>query len=255
MAQTHDLAVSGASLVKRYTSWDRGEHRREWAVLNHLQAHMPGLVPVPLHADLDAEPPSIRMSVLPGEPLRGELTRAQLDALDVALRALWSVPVGGLPPRRFCPAEAWQLTRTRFAVSRRPGGIAGVAFDAAGEFLRGAALSDGSGQARQVVGHSDPNLANYLWDGETVRLVDFEDAGRSDVAYELATLVEHLSARGTDWKRFLARFDVDAARVLAARRLAASLWLTMLLPGGVAARRNPPDTLERQAERLLALMA
>jgi len=44
-------------------------------------------------------------------------------------------------------------------------------------------------------------LANYLWDGHRIRIVDFEDAGRSDVAYELASLVEHLSARDTEWDR------------------------------------------------------
>jgi hypothetical protein len=33
------------------------------------------------------------------------------------------------------------------------------------------------------------------------------------------------------------------------------LWLRLLLPGGPGARRNPPGTAERQAVRLLALLA
>jgi len=36
-----------------------------------------------------------------------------------------------------------------------------------------------------VVAHGDPNLANYLWDGTRVRIVDFEDAGRGDRTVEL----------------------------------------------------------------------
>jgi len=87
-----------------------------------------------------------------------------------------------------------------------------------------------------------------------VRIVDFEDAGSSDRAYELATLVEHLSARGGDWEPFLARFDVDADRLLAGRRTAAALWLHLLLTVEAARRRNPPDAPRLQAERLLDLL-
>jgi len=31
-------------------------------------------------------------------------------------------------------------------------------------------------------------------------------------------------------------------------------WLRLLLPGGRAHQRNPPDTADSQAERLLALL-
>ncbi|MGY0233676.1 phosphotransferase family protein [Longispora urticae] len=250
MVQTHDLTLSGDRLVKRYVSWERGEHRREWAVLNLLHAHTTDLAPPPLAADLDADPPRITMGLLPGAPLDGALTPAQLDAMERALRELWSVPVGTLPPRRFHPAEALENLRGRYAATPRPAGLAGEAYDATVRHLSLPALPDAPDP---VLGHSDPNLANYLWDGTRIRIVDFEDAGRSDIAYELATLVEHLSARATDWKEFCARFDVRAERFRAARILAAALWLHMLLPGGPAARRNPPGTLDRQARRVLDL--
>jgi hypothetical protein len=45
-----------------------------------------------------------------------------------------------------------------------------------------------------------------------------------------------------------------AARLLQFRRLAALFWLTLLRPGSRASRQNPPGTLERQADRLLALL-
>jgi hypothetical protein len=35
--------------------------------------------------------------------------------------------------------------------------------------------------------------------------------------------------------------------------MSAAHWLLLLLPGGPAARRNPPGTLEAQAERILTL--
>lgn len=105
-----------------------------------------------------------------------------------------------------------------------------------------------------MLGHTDPNLANYLWDGHRIRIVDFEDAGRSDPEFELADLVEHLAARRTDWTGFLAMFDHDSDRLLDARRLFAIFWLDMLHPGGPAERRNPPSALDQQAERVLDLL-
>ncbi|MFD7660736.1 phosphotransferase family protein [Actinosynnema sp. NPDC059797] len=251
MSHTHELVFSADSLVKRYASWDRGEHRREWSVLDVLRDRAPGLAPEPLGVDLDATPPEVTMTRLPGVPLGGAVTGARLDGLEAALRALWAVPADGLPPRRFHPGEAWRVVGAGFAGATRPGGVAGEAFDGARDLLSGPPPAEPD---RPVLGHGDPNLANYLWDGARVRVVDWEDAGGSDVAWELGTLVEHLSARGTDWRGFPDRFDADPARLLAARRVMAAFWLLLLLPGGPAARRNPPGAREAQAVRLLELL-
>ncbi len=256
LAQTHELTVTGDRLRKRYVSWDRGEHEREWAVLSLLATHAPGLAPEPLNARLDADPPWVEMNVLPGRPLTGRLGPEQLAALEVALRRLWSVPVDDLPARRLSPAEALRVRTTWLAAVGRPDGIAGAAFDVALELVTGPELADlDRTEPPPVLGHSDPNLANYLWDGSRIRIVDFEDAGRSDIAYELATLVEHMSARDTDWTGFCARFDVDQGRLHQVRQLCAAFWLYFLLRDRTsAARRNPPEVLERQARRLLDLV-
>ncbi|HEX5119493.1 MAG TPA: phosphotransferase [Pseudonocardiaceae bacterium] len=109
-----------------------------------------------------------------------------------------------------------------------------------------------------ALGIADLNPANILWDGRTCRLVDFEDAGLTDPAYELADHVEHIAARGI--------FDPDAlvdavglstgerARMRAYRPLFAAYWLVLLLPGNAAFNRNPPGTTEAQAAHLLALL-
>jgi hypothetical protein len=44
-------------------------------------------------------------------------------------------------------------------------------------------------------------------------------------------------------------------RLRECRRLFGTFWLLMLLPGNPASTRNPPGTLDRQAERLLTLLA
>jgi Ser/Thr protein kinase RdoA (MazF antagonist) len=111
-----------------------------------------------------------------------------------------------------------------------------------------------------VFGHGDANLANYLQDAGTVRLVDFEDSGRSDRAWELAIFTEHLSVHGhgqVSADLALGHFATEAAeraRIREYRRLLATFWLLMLLPGGPANRRNPPSTLRHQALRLLDLL-
>ncbi len=261
-AHTHIVIVTRSDVTKTYTSWTRGEHRREWSVLRHVHAHAPDLVPRPLAARLDAVPPVVTMTRVPGRPLGGTLSKAQLDALATAVQTLWTVP-----PHDRQPVDDLGFARRLVTGPRPSSGAAAAAFDAAVDWwdgpdpalLRTTPPATGrseasSGAAATVLGHRDGNLANYLWDGRRVRIVDLEDAAVSSPEMELAILVEHLSARRMDGDGFCARFDVDPERLLAARRLWAMFWLRLLLPGGPAERRNPPGTTEAQARRLLTLL-
>lgn len=191
------------------------------------------------------------MSVVPGSPV----PPGEVDGLAAAIARLWAVPVAGLPA--VC---AWR-DDLRFGCqlvsgARPAGGVLAAAYDAAVAWWSGpdpALLRALPGVL--VLGHRDPNLANYLWDGSEVRIVDFEDATVSDPATELAIFAEHLATRAVPLESFAARFDVDPSRYLAARRLWAMFWLHLLLPGGPAESRNPPGTAVRQAERVLRLLA
>ncbi|GAB4053924.1 hypothetical protein GCM10028775_41750 [Catellatospora paridis] len=254
VSHTHELTVEGTRLTKRYVSWERDEHLREWAVLRLAYRHEPDLVPQPLAADLTATPPTVTMSVVPGEPLAGELTPAQADALHAALTALWRVPHEEL-------AAAWpwsddlRFARMLTGGPRPDGGLTAEAYDAAVAWWDGPdPESLRRPPAATVLGQRDPHLANYLWDGHRVRIVDFEDAAVSDPAVELAILSEHLSLRATDTEAFCTRFDVDGSRLRAARRVWSMFWLRLLLPGGRSAHRNPPGAAEAQAARLLRLL-
>jgi len=110
-----------------------------------------------------------------------------------------------------------------------------------------------------VLGHGDPNLANYLWDGTGVRIVDFEDCGPSHRAFELALLVEHISAwsdTGLEAAGLLGLFDLTAAEVAVLRQLrwlAAAYWL-LKLNSRHQARPAIPDLVNLQAQRLLGLL-
>ena len=271
-------------MVKRFAQASRGEPDREWRALTLLAEHAPGLAPEPILADLAGHPPVIEMSLLAGEPLGGQpLTAAQESALVRALGQLWqSVPVSRVVP---LPGEAGNEAQLVGAVRERAVQAQDLSDDpvvraahsfgldwlswAVGESGRLAGqdsyFDPGSGSQAgwpglsPAFGQGDANLANFLWDGERVRIVDFEDSGLSDRPFELAVLVEHISAwsdGALDGERFIAAFDLsraERARLADCRRLAALSWLLYLRPGADASLRNPPGTLRRQAERLLAL--
>ena len=134
------------------------------------------------------------------------------------------------------------------------GAVIGEAHAAASAWLAGPEPDTLLVPETPILGHGDPNLSNYLWDGATVRIIDFEDSGTSDLAVELANLVEHLASRETNWTNLLTHFPVDPKRLLTARRLWSAFWLTLISPGGPSHHRNPPGTAESQATRVLNLL-
>lgn len=265
---THEIQVDAGRgvVIKRFRSWDRREPAREWTALMLLAEFAPGLAATPVRADLTADPPVIEMSWLPGVPLGGTpLPDAQADALALALDRLWNaVPRARLTDPGRPGLNSWQLARrvtemlaAHHTTDDRP--LVRRAWQAGADWFASGAL-DRLSRGGVVVGQGDSNLANFLWDGTQVRIVDFEDSGPSDRAFELAVLVEHISAwsdAGLSADTFLALFDLTAAekaKVRQYRRLAALFWLMLLLPGSPAHHRNPPGTLERQAARLLPLL-
>jgi len=267
---THEVRVDRRRglVVKRFRSAGRGEAVREWTALSLLARFAPGLAPTPASANLDSAVPVVTMTLLPGKELSaGPVTPAQAHALAEALDRLWrSVPStarefpAALTPS---PASFTRQVRAMLAAIAVPCGdhVVVRAHHAAAAWLQRAEPED-DGQAGQpaVLGHGDPCLANYLWDGGQIGLVDFEDSGPSDRPFELAILTEHISAWSDarlDADDFLAMFRLtraEHARVQHFRRLAALYWLLMLRPGGASSTRNPPSTLERQADRLIRLL-
>lgn len=260
---THDVVVDGDRVTKSYRRWERDEPRREHAALRLLHRHAPGLAPEPL--ELREDPPVLVMSRLEGRSLGAErLTPRQVGALaEGLLRLHRAVPPDELEvlgERRYGPVEMLRSVRRWANASGQPDTAAGPALGEARRWLHGAeaAVLDGPLPER-VFGLADGNIGNVLWDGERCRFVDFEDAGASDPAYEVADLLEHV----TVWLPALVEPDrlLDALGLSGAqlerleryRTLLSIFWLLMLLPGSPGHSRNPPGSLERQAGRVLAL--
>jgi hypothetical protein len=265
MWSTHGLEFQGDIVVKKFRARERDEPLREWRALQLLDRYAPGLAPRPIREDLAGDPPLVVMSRIAGVPLRGqEITKRQLKALAEAINALHNaVPVEQvrkLPACAYHPHLALENARVwssgKLDLGSDP--VVAAALELGSQWLDRFDLATAGERAPSIVfGHSDGNLANFLWDGSKVHLVDFELSGRSDRPFELAELVEQISMwvdRDVDTTFLLSRFkltDYENWRLREFRILFAFTWLLMLLPRRSANVKNPPGTLERQARRFL----
>lgn len=269
-AQTHDLVVSDGEVRKRYAHWERGEPDREWSCLTLLAEHAPGVAPRPLRRGTDPDGvPVVVMSRLPGEPLGDTaMTLAQTASLGLSLRRTYDVPFdavldAGIPERLSGPTSLPREVIEGLAGPRDLSRCRDPDLVRRGVEEARAWLSEpGAVPAPHLsaIGTSDRKPANILWDGDTCRLVDFEDSGQSDPAFEFADQVEHIAGRlpGVFDPRALADqiglSDEQRARAHAYRPLWAAFWLVMLLPGSGGFHKNPPGTTEEQAAYLLGIL-
>lgn len=277
--QTHDLTFTATEVRKRYVRWDRGEADREWGCLTLLAEQAPGVAPRPLRRTTDGDAPVVVMERLRGTALGGvPLTPAQTTSLGAALRQLYAVPHeaivdAGITERLYGPSTlprdvtewlsgSYDLAQCQDAV------VVEVAIGAALAWLDRVDVLPPTQLV--ALGISDLNPANIIWDGQTCRLVDFEDGGLTDPAYELADHTEHIAGRlGRPGRTSpVARRILDPEALVDAvglsreqrertqryRPLWAAFWLAMLLPGNSGFRKNPPGTTEAQAQHLLELL-
>jgi aminoglycoside phosphotransferase len=189
--------------------------------LSLLDRFAPGLAPAPVSAELDSDFPVVMMSLLPGTELSAAaVTPAQACALAEALERLWrSVPSIGreLPAVTPNPVafahQVGEMLAARPVLGDEPA-VVRARVTAAAWLGREPLERHGHAGRHAVLGHGDPCVANYLWDGNRIRLIDFEDCGPSDRAFELAILTEHISAWSDarlDADDLLALFDLTRA--------------------------------------------
>lgn len=201
MRQTHELEIGPKEVRKRFVSWAEREPEREWDALHVLDRLAPGLAPRPLRRSVEFGKPVVVMSRLPGASLgSAPLTRGQTSALAGALSRLFAVHVdSGLYERAYGPTtmrafvRAWAAESYDLAPCVDPR-LVDRAMNLAREWLR----SGGEAVDRvvdPVLAQGDGNVHNVVWDGAVCRLVDFEAFGVSDIAYEVADVVEHGSSR------------------------------------------------------------
>lgn len=254
-----DLDGDGRGVCLKLHRLDgRDRAGREWRALCLLARHAPGLAPTPYRYDGAPPRPVVVMELLPGEPLGGrDLDRRQLEALAGVHARLHRITPASAEeaPLQMAVGQAAVLLERTAAV------LDGAGLSTAGRWRREVAAlwrSWSSGPdpgtllapAPRVFSRGDPNLANCLWDGDRMRVVDLENAGWHDRAVDLADLVEHPGSRATPdhaWTRLVARLALhppERTRFDAARRLLACFWLARSLAVGV----DPPATVSPTAQ-------
>ncbi|MFI6596488.1 phosphotransferase family protein [Nonomuraea sp. NPDC050536] len=244
LQSTHAIEIHGDVVTKRYADADAGAAAREWRALNLLAEHAPGLAPVPLGFDGEA----ITMSRLDGVPVRGMATRPA-EELAKALSALHAVvPPADLPVRPW-HAEQLKAQVLEWCTAWHPRDpLADLAVAEGARWLESWRPRE---PAPPAFGAGDGNLANFLWDGERVRILDFEDSGRSDRVFELAEVSEHVASWVDGEVNILPYCELsetEERRLRECRRLQALTWLFLLSGEGP---RNPPGTFARQVRRVL----
>jgi Ser/Thr protein kinase RdoA (MazF antagonist) len=255
----HDETVC----VKIYRVDDRHRADREWNALQFLSVYQPALVPKAYWFDPDPEYPAVGMAFVPGEPLSHiPITADILDALAWTLHQLYAIDLTAHPyPFMRIGSVLECLSRIEQWTMQLDSEAERDLVDHIRPLAQSWLQSDDRDTLRRVVrpvfARGDPNLSNCLWDGSTVRLIDLEYAGWSDIAFELADLVEHINSRSVcdeAWESFVAGFiplgSADYKRFLAAQRTCALLWLVILWPH----RHTRKSTLVSQIERMRFLL-
>ncbi|WP_214326525.1 phosphotransferase family protein [Nonomuraea sediminis] len=253
----HTIEVRSDVVIKRYRSLTHGQPEREWRALELLHEHTPGLAPAPVTADLDADPPTVVMSRLGGGavhgPIKGQLADALAEAVDRVQQAIPRHVLERVPARAGHPVELLEQVRSWCAPALPSDGDPEVtdALREAGSWAEQPWLDELMAQpGTPVFGTGDGNLANYLWDGTNIRVIDFEYSGRSDRAFELAEVIEHISVWRNDTSGMTAVLEKleltadEAARFTECRRLLALYWLL----------RSSGETKAAQTRRMLTLL-
>lgn len=262
---------SGTQLVlKVYKVDQRRRAQKEWAALRLLEASGCDFAPRLIACAEHARAPAAALTLLPGNDLGNAVLKPQqLGALAETLCELDSVgkkqtaeSVDSNTATRL--ATLWHEVQElptatgtgymRTYVDRLALEAAGEARDLWARWARSLDVKLLEQPAPAVFSRGDPNLANCLWDGVRMRIVDYEYAGLSDRAFDLADLIEHPQSRNTPeegWHMFVDLFRMPAwemRRLEAARRMLAMFWVLKFAQFGADDARFVEQV--RRAKRL-----
>ncbi len=256
--------------LKLYKVDTRERAATEWRALNLLREHGYSRQPQPLHYSVDPTLPVVVMQLLVGAPLgEQQLTRAQLAELAASLGEMYAITYAATQARFWLAAGTPELTlnRLRTAYEQKMLGPSDPTTREAHSLLQAWLRSPGPDIVLQpaplVFTRNDPNLANCLWAGQRIGMVDFENAGWNPISFDLADLLEHPQSRTTpdhEWGWFLSQLgleDEELTRLRTSRQLLALFWLTRCWPtpaeGPSSPRRQQWSTCLERCRQLVPL--
>ncbi|MDG4805981.1 aminoglycoside phosphotransferase family protein [Micromonospora sp. WMMD1120] len=252
----------GEVIIKLYVKTDRQRAEREWAALTLLAPHHLHTVPAPLWHDAAPVEPAIGMTRLHGQPLTGAADPlAALRALADTTRRLQAVPLTGPLaelPRVDCGEHYLaRLTQTwPDLLASQPNDPLTPTMQRLLETWRLSGDADMvTAQAAGVLSRGDANLLNWMLTDSGAACVDFEYAGYSNVEFDAADLVEHISGRAVPdsiWVQLLPDLGITDAtrrRFAANQRTCALRWLAVLWTQ--RDRRREEFTVQHQRVEML----
>lgn len=258
-----------AICIKLYLVDERHRAEREWEALCFLQEHKKAIAPKPLWYSAHENAPAIGMTMTPGISLiKCEANHNLLAEFAEVLSTLFSIspshnncfPWSRVSPAQECITRVEKWGNELLATNKFSSTLETCLIDRIRSLVEYWLTSDDRRLLTEspliVFGRGDPNLENCLWDGERVRLIDFEYAGWSDLAFELGDLIEHVKSRvwsDAVWNHFLSHFmpndDRFHERFNAARRTCALLMIILMMRRQLQRTREFEAQLQR-TERL-----
>ena len=248
--------------VKLYTSTVGDPDLREYEALRLIAGQCPNRAPWPIAHFPTLVLPAVVTEWTPGVALNDRpLTRNEIEALTDCLVTVHDLDITGVPAVTGPP---------RGAVGRVGAMLTDLSTDdpITERALREATAWIGSDEADLVAqlpasswGRGDPNLENVLVDASGRALVvDLEDAGVTNVTFEVADMIEHLRSHRVAWPDWVPLVDrlipvKDREAFAACRRLASTFWLAMLVGNSRAREINGTERQTVQAERVLAVLS
>jgi Ser/Thr protein kinase RdoA (MazF antagonist) len=248
--------------VKLYRSTADDPDRREYQALCLIAGQCRDRAPTPIAHFPAPVLPAVVTEWTPGVGLNDRpLTPDEITALTDCLATIHDLDTADVPAITGPPQGAVSRVRTMLADLSTDDPIVERALDEAAAWI-------GSADAELVAqlpcsawGRGDPNLENVLVDASGHALVvDLENAGVTNVTFEVADMIEHLRSHcvaSQDWAPLIDRLvaEKDRPAFAACRRLASMFWLAMLIGNPRAREINGTARQTVQAERVLTILS
>lgn len=234
----------GPACIKLYRLDDKRRQEREWHALSLLASHHVRHVPRPLWLHDSTDSPAMAMTFVTGTPIPDAAHKeAALSRLIETWQQIHATPVeGSLTGLVRIDSAAHYCNRITGIWARQLAGNPDDPLTSELQYLMDDWRQSGDGEVLAepqppAFSRGDANLLNWLHDpaSHSTSCVDFEFSGTSDPAFDIADLVEHISARifsDEIWAAVVAALGAaDAAfvrRFHAAQRTCALRWLAVL---------------------------
>lgn len=247
--------------VKLYRATAGDPDRREYQALSLLARHCHGQAPMPIAHFPAPVLPAVVAEWIPGVSLNDRpLTQDEITALTECLAAVHDVDTAGVPAVPGPPQGAVTRVAVMLADLSTHDRTVERALHEARAWLESRDAELVAHLPCSSWGRGDPNLENVLVDSSGhARVVDLEMAGATNVAFEVADMIEHLRSHCVDWQDWAPLIDrlipaIDRAAFAACRRLASTFWLAMLVGNPQARAINGTERQVVQAERVLTIL-